>query len=306
MPDSALTGYSYRTIIHPDDYQGHVVSTIIKHDSVATRKRGVLYIHGFNDYFFQKALGDSVVSHDWNFRAIDLRRYGRSLRDGNKRYSVRNLTEYFADIDSAIVDMNISGIDTVVILAHSTGGLIASYYLNNNSPTTVKGLILNSPFLDWNMTGVKKNVIVPVVSFIGSIFPNIMISQGNDSSYGKSLHADYDGEWIFDTNKKLLVSPPVSSGWIHAISSAQHELNKHADIKVPILLLHSDKSVNSDAAGHGDAVLNVNDISQRGLRLGPQVTEVSINGGLHDLILSKPEIRATVYHIIFEWLDNNI
>ncbi len=302
-PDSMLTGYSFRSVIHPDDYQGPVVSTIIRHDSVVPRNRGILYIHGFNDYFFQKELGDSVTAHDWNFRAVDLRRYGRSLRTGMKRYQTRDLTEYFPDIDSAIVDMGHAGIDTIVILAHSTGGLIASLYMNGSPPDQIDGLILNSPFLDWNMNGFTRRILIPIVSCIGSHFPDIPIRQDSDSSYSESLLASHNGEWHFDTDKKLMVSPSVTSGWIHAINEAQKELHHHSDITVPILLMHSSQSVGGAQASQGDAVLNVRHISKWGRRLGPDVTEVTVRNGLHDLILSKPEIRAAVYSSMFSWLD---
>jgi len=269
------------------------------------RHRGILYIHGFNDYFFQGALGDSIVAHDWNFRAVDLRRYGRSLRPGVKRYQARSLEEYFPDIDSAIVDMTNAGIDTVVILAHSTGGLIASLYMNRQTHDRVTGLILNSPFLAWNMNGFTRKVLIPVISCLGAHFPNISISQDSSSDYAESLLSSHNGEWDFDTNKKLMVSPAVSSGWIHAIQEGQQELHNHSDIKVPILLMHSSVSVDGKHAPDGDAVLNVKDISRYGRRLGPDVTEVTIPAGLHDLVLSKPAIRAMVYASIFRWLDNH-
>lgn len=303
MPDSLLARYSCLTVSHPDDYQGEVVSTIIRHDSIAPRGRGILYIHGFNDYFFQGALGDSIVNHDWNFRAVDLRRYGRSLRPGMKRYQARDLTEYFPDIDSAIVEMNQAGMDTIVILAHSTGGLIASLYMNSTPPANVYGLMLNSPFLDWNMNGFTRKVLIPIVSCLGSHFPNIPVKQDSSTSYSESLLASHNGEWEFDTDKKLMISPSVTSGWIHAIQEGQKELHSHSDIKVPILLMHSSRSVDGAHASEGDAVLDVGHISKWGCQLGPDVTEVTIPEGLHDLILSKPAVRAAVYEAMFRWLD---
>ncbi len=304
LPDSLLAHYSYHTVKQPDDYQGSVISTIIKHDSIVPGRRGAIYIHGFNDYFFQGALGDSMVAHGWNFRAVDLRRYGRSLKPGMKRYQVRNLNEYFPDIDSAVVELSRAGIDTILMIGHSTGGLIASLYMNGDPSSNIKGLILNSPFLSWNMGSFTRNFLIPAVSCLGSRFPNIKISQGNDPSYGQSLYKEYNGEWEFDTTKKLLISPPVTSGWIHAIEEAQNFLHKHSNITVPILLMHSDRSVGSKNVSSGDAVLNVNDISKWGRKLGPNVTEVTVPGGLHDLILSSPAIRKAVYNSIFKWLHN--
>ena len=52
-----------RTVKMSDDYDGEVVSTIIKrihHPDSVKSKSAVLYLHGYNDYFFQKELGDKV------------------------------------------------------------------------------------------------------------------------------------------------------------------------------------------------------------------------------------------------------
>ncbi|MDE6801394.1 MAG: alpha/beta hydrolase [Muribaculaceae bacterium] len=295
-------GYISRTVNQPDDYSGRVISTIIARDTLVAGGKGVLYIHGFNDYFFQAALGDSIVAHGWNFRAVDLRKYGRSLLEGQKRYQIRNINEYYPDIDSALVDMSSAGIDTIVIMAHSTGGLVASMYLNKVAAPDVYGLILNSPFLEWNMNGFMRKVAVPVVGFLGSIFPNMKINQGVSTAYSHSLLRQYGGQWDYDTTKKLIVSPAVSAGWIHAIESAQNWLHKHSDIRVPILLMHSLNSVDGSEASQGDAVLNVEHISQLGKHLGPDVEEVTINGGLHDLILSAPAARDSAYRAIFTFL----
>ena len=73
--------------------------------------------------------------------------------------------------------------------------------------------------------------------------------------------------------------------------------------------MHSDNSVSgscwSEAFNHGDAVLDVDDISKYGKRLGDDVTEVTVAGGLHDLILSKPEVRLFVYWRMFAWFESN-
>src|SRR5690606_16120796 len=42
----------------------------------------VLYVHGWSDYFFQRQLAEFWTSRGASFYALDLRKYGRSLRDG--------------------------------------------------------------------------------------------------------------------------------------------------------------------------------------------------------------------------------
>jgi alpha-beta hydrolase superfamily lysophospholipase len=91
------------------------------------------------------------------------------------------------------------------------------------------------------------------------------------------------------------------------ISQAQKKLRKNSNIAVPILLMHSAISVTgskwTELHQKGDAVLNVDDISTIGNTLGNDVTEVSVYGGLHDLVLSSPKVREKVYNSIFEWLQ---
>jgi alpha-beta hydrolase superfamily lysophospholipase len=73
--------------------------------------------------------------------------------------------------------------------------------------------------------------------------------------------------------------------------------------------MHSSKSVSGDSWNpehqNGDGVLNVDHISKYGNKLGGDVTEFTIDGGLHDLILSKPEVRENAYAQIFNWLKTN-
>ena len=101
--------------------------------------------------------------------------------------------------------------------------------------------------------------------------------------------------------------PDVNAGWIHAIDSAQKVLRK-GGIKIPVLLMHSDKSAHHGdgpkAYSSGDGVLDVRLVAKAGRRLGGDVTEVTIEGGLHDLVLSRAEVREKVYNTIFEWLKN--
>ncbi len=299
-------GYQNTTIEQADDYSGKVVMTIVRKLSLPNVKTAVLYIHGFNDYFFQREMGDRFVDSCYNFYAVDLRKYGRSLREGQRPYEARNIKEYYADIDSAMSVINEDGNDNVIMVAHSTGGLIATSYLNECGAHEIRGLILNSPFLEWNMNGFMRKVILPTVSFIGSIIPKLAISQGDGTGYAESLLKEYHGEWTFDTEWKTIHPRKVTAGWIRCISRAQKNIKKKSAIKVPILLMHSDNSVSgskwTEDFQNGDAVLNVNDISKYGTHLGNNVEEVTIAEGMHDLVLSKCEVREQVYKTMFDWL----
>ena len=308
MPDRLGDGYEMRYVNQPDDYSGKVRSTVIRKLSKCGGHRGVLYVHGFNDYFFQKEMGDRFVDSCYNFYAVDLRKYGRSLMERQKAFQVRDMKEYFADIDSAVNCMKRDGIDEIVLMGHSTGGLTTSLYMNDNPPSEIKALILNSPFLDWNQSKFQERVLIPAVDCIGNLFPGIAISQGDSRAYSESLLKRYGGEWEYDTSLKLEVSPDVDTGRIRAIDMAQAVIQNDPFIKVPVLLMHSDRSAkagdSADVYSESDAVLDVEDISRYGKRLGPLVTEITVRGGLHDLVLSKPEVRNALYDYMFRWLGN--
>lgn len=306
-PDVLGDGYEMRYVDQPDDYSGKVRCTIVRKLSDCSSGKGVLYVHGFNDYFFQAEMGDRFVDSCYNFYAVDLRKYGRSIIAGQKMFQVRDMKEYFADIDSALAQMKRDGNREIVLMGHSTGGLTTSLYMNENPDTLIRALILNSPFLDWNQTKFQEKFLIPMVRGVARLFPDVSIPQGGGDHYARSLLADYGGEWHYDTLWKLTVSPNVDSGWIRAIDAAQSVIQDDPDIRVPILLMHSDRSFkNGDPDSMylcTDAVLDVEDISKYGRRLGPVVTEVTVYGGLHDLVLSGKGVREPLYDYIFKWLD---
>ncbi len=299
-------GYEMRYVDQGTDYSGTVRSTIVRKDSDCGRRNGILYVHGYNDYFFQKEMGDRFVDSCINFYAVDLRKYGRSIMPGQKKFQARDLHEYFADIDSALAQMHADGIDDIVLMGHSTDGLITSLYMNEHPDSAIRGLILNSPFLDWNFSGFMRKVAIPAFGSLGKLFPNLSISQGDGTGYAESLLKDYHGEWDYNQDWKVVHPEKVDASWTRAISSAQKELKKGGKIDVPILLMHSSGSVSGDKwtpeFQKNDAVLNVKDISRIGRGLGQDVTEDTVTDGLHDLMLSAPPVREKAYDDMFRWI----
>ncbi len=309
-PDRLGEGFEARQLAMPDDYSGRVVTTLVRCESRCDTHKAILYVHGYNDYFFQKDMAQTFADSCFNFYAVDLRKYGRSLLAGQTPFEVRDLQEYFADIDTALSVMREEGNTEIVLMAHSTGGLITSLYCEaHRDDLPVQGLILNSPFLDMNMNGFYEKVLVPVVSAWGRWFKHTKISQGNSTAYAESLLKDCHGEWEYDTDLKFKVSPPVSAAWLRAIHRGHKQVHKGLHIPCPILLMYSSQSVQGDewtpAHQSGDAVLDVKDIARYGRELGPHVTEFEVPEGLHDLVLSKPSSRAAVYAEMFRWLRLN-
>ena len=63
--------------------------------------RALLYVHGWNDYFFQTHLADYWNRRGFDFYAIDLRRYGRNLRPGLFAGYITSLDDYASELDEA-------------------------------------------------------------------------------------------------------------------------------------------------------------------------------------------------------------
>ena len=313
-PDILGQGYEARTVKQAPDADGPAVSTIIRRVLPDTLpcgepRRGLLYIHGFNDYFFNPEIGIECNRHGYDFYAVDLRRYGRSILPGQRPFDIRSLRDYFPDIDSALVEMRHSGVLETILMGHSTGGLITALFCSENPAAPVDLLVLNSPFLDWNL-GWEEH-LVPLVAMWGALFPGTDIPQGKSTAYAKSLLRQYHGEWDYRTDWKLPQSPDVTAGWVRAIDRAQHALRGgKAHIRIPILLMYSSRSVDtpqwSPEHNRADGVLDVRDIRRYGLMLGPDVTPVRVVGGLHDLLLSDGPLRRLLYARIFDWCSRRL
>lgn len=307
-----LEGYEARYVNHGKSFDGPCRSTIIR--KLCGRpdvKRAYLYIHGFNDYFFQKEMGDRFVDSGYNFYAVDLRRYGRSLQPWQYPFNVRHQSEYFEDIDSAIAQIRRDGNVDITLSGHSTGGLTVAYYgAVKGKEIEVDRIVTNSPFLEWNFSPVVRNVGTPVIGFLSKIFPNAKIKQEQCDGYAYSLLKQYHGEWEYNTDWKMIYSPPVTYSWIGSINNAQSELMRHAaDISVPVLVMHSSRKISgcnwNPEFMTGDCVLNPFELQKRGEKLGHEPQVCAIDSGLHDLILSLPRYRQAAYDTIFSFLSRH-
>ncbi len=299
-PDILGEGFEQMTL----DLGNNAPATLVRATPRLDNDSAILYLHGFNDYFFQREMAQRFIDRGYNFYALDLHNYGRSLRPNQTPFEVSDISDYFPDIDLALATMRAEGMNSITIMAHSTGGLIASLYCASSD--NIAALILNSPFFDMNLDPFTESILLPIVATIGRWFPALVISDDPTTAYFESLHKDHHGEWDYDTTLKFKNSPPITAGWLRAIHNAQTRLQKGLDIKIPILLIYSDKSLVdpewSTAHQSADTVLDVEDIAHYGATLGNNVTHAIIENGMHDIILSGYDAREHAYKTIFEWL----
>lgn len=300
--------YEQRTIDLGRDDEGPVVATLVRRRAQVPTRRAVLYVHGFVDYFFQTHVADFYVDQGWDFYAIDLRKYGRSLLTHQTPNFCRSLTEYFPELDEAArIIRDEDDHDVLLVNGHSTGGLITPLWTHARRTTgIIDGLFLNSPFFDFNAAWVLRRPTLATIARLGRTWPYRVIPLGLNPVYGHSLHADHKGEWRFDLAWKPIGGFGVRAGWLHAIQQGQRLLRSGLDIQVPVLVASSAASFRggrwSDLAHSSDAVLDVSHMWRWAPRLGRRVTLLRFEGALHDITLSRPPVREQVFSEMARWM----
>ena len=300
------TDFDYQTIQLSPDYEGKVTATLISSKFNAGDRESVLYLHGYIDYFFHPHVCEKFIKNNFDFYALDLRKYGRSILEHQRLNFCLDIEEYFEEISIAIRQINKTGNSPIHLLGHSTGGLIASNYMNHGKEvSSIKSLILNSPFLDFNQPDFAKKATFLTAKIASTILPYSYINGALSPAYAQSIHKDHYGEWDFNPDWKPIKGFPTYFKWIVAISRAQNKLLE-SNIEVPVLVMHSSRSRSistfSQEAMSSDIVLNIEDIKRIGSKLGKRVTLMDIDNALHDVFLSPKKVREAAFNEMFAWL----
>jgi alpha-beta hydrolase superfamily lysophospholipase len=284
QPDRLLAGFEVLELPFPDDYDGPVVATLVRLPGGEARKGAVLYVHGYTDYFFQGHMAERFAAEGYAFHALDLRKHGRSLRPHQHANFCKSVAEYYADITAAI-----RAIGAPVLLAgHSTGGLVCSLYAHEGElRDQVDALWLNSAFFDWRVPDWKRPQL-HLAAAIGRFYPFVKNPEPMPRGYTESLLL----EWQFELSLKPLDGFPIYYGWIGAIADAHAKVHRGLAIRCPVLSMHSDEA---------DVVLDWRHIARYSRGLGEDVAVLAFPGALHDLVLSRREIREEVFTQLFAW-----
>ena len=301
--------YTAERIELPEDDEGAVEATLVRRPADGPVTRGaVLHVHGFADYFFQTEYAEWWAARGHDFYAVDLRKYGRSMRPHHTPNYVTDLREHFAELDEAwsrVVGRD--GHRRVVLSAHSTGGLVMSLWAHHRQHAEVAGAVLNAPWLDLHASLLMRTVGTAVLDRVGAHLPRRVVPRRSTGLYARTLHRDHDGEWEFDLEWKPLMSWPVYAGWLRAVRRGHAELHRGLDLRFPVLVLSSATSSSplemSEDAHSSDIVLDVDQIRRWAPQLGSHVTIVAVPGARHDVVLSRPAVRAQVYAELDRWAE---
>lgn len=306
-PDAVLPQFEVTTVEFPAAGDGALVATILRRTGVEPSRRAFVYVHGFVDYFFHEHVAQVVIDAGFDFYAVDLRRYGRSLRASNRPNYCTDLTQYFDELTQAIdIAMREGGHDDVVLYGHSTGGLLTALYASTGERrSNISSLVLNSPFFAFAMTAVQR-LKKPVAVVVGRFAPWLNDARAISPHYGESLHVSARGEWNYDLRWKPINGFPAYFGWVRAIELAQRQLRGGLSIACPVLVLHSDASGGGkqwdDSFYTRDIVLDVNDMRRDSACLGNHITRTEIPGAVHDVMLSRQPAREQALDVLRDWL----
>ena len=194
------------------------------------------------------------------------------------------------------------------MLGHSTGGLILSLWADRH-PGAADALILNSPWLELQLTGVARKALAGVVGLRAKFTPHdLALPQLDMGFYAQAQSLTCDDTEIAGINYEWRPqrSPQVRAGWLNAVLAGHQLVSERLDVGIAVCVLLSARSQFGiqwdDAMLAADTVLEVEGVARSSLLLGSEVTVHRIDGALHDVFLSQAEARAEAFVRMENWL----
>ena len=319
VPDFLGAGYSSLTIPLDDDDEGEVVTTLIRlAPTIEAPRFAMLAIHGWNDYFYQRELAEAVTKEGGAFFAVDLRKYGRSLREWQTFGYIEDLAEYDDEIHACfdVIHDELGLTIPIILYGHSTGGLTAALWADRH-PGAIAGLVLNSPWLEYQGSTGTRQAGAPVIDLLKWTSPTFVLPMGESDFYQRALTAwneegadvvpghegtddpFWQGGWHPDPAFRTGTGAPVRPGWLAAILAGHARIAEGLTIECPVLVLTSARSFSSDEWHEdfraADSVLDVKQLWKRVPALGDHVTLVKLDGAIHDVTFSRREVRNKAF-----------
>lgn len=304
VPD-ILDGFSRRTIRLGEDDEGPLSATLVRYD--AAKGHPVLYIHGWSDYFYNTELAMAAADHGYKLYALDLRKYGRSMRNGQSPGYVEDLAEYDDEIGSALAIIKLAHPDRLpAIIAHSTGGLVASLWAHRH-PQQISTLVLNAPWLTLQGNAWLRGFANTVADPLWRNRPERRVLLPKVDFFYRSLSATEHGEWVLHPLWRPRYSFDIQGGWLSAILDGQAQVRQGLAIEVPVLVLISTRTYFSARYSHkmqtADSVIDVHDTARQAVDLGNSVMVHKIPDALHDVYASAKPVRQQAFDATYAWLD---
>ena len=311
-PDILGAPFEQVTLPLGTDAEGEVMATLVRSRPRAAALKpladvDVLYVHGWSDYFFQKDLARFWNRLGARFYALDLRKYGRSLRPGQTPGYIANLEDYDADIAAALDAMRERGhgpARRLALMGHSTGGLTLSLWAARH-PRAAAAVVLNSPWLELQTGAIGRQAIAPLVAARARFDPlgtHPVVDLGFYTRAQRELGTLPDSPDGWRPERGF----PTHPGWLAAVMAGHRTIAAGVDIDAPVLTLlstgYSSPLQWVPAMTATDSVLVVDDIARAATRLGRRVGIQRIPDAIHDVFLSGPAARTAAYAALEAWL----
>lgn len=284
----------------------------------------VLQVHGWSDYFFQEHEARWWAEAGARFFALDLRKYGRSLREGQTPGQVNDLADYDAEIELALAAMSHgppppegAGIRgrgfakgrkrrPLILVGHSAGGLALALWAHRH-PGRAAALILNSPWLEFQGNRFVRRALDAGLNLSDRVTHQRILTVPEINNYFRSISRELDGEWAVDERLRPPFGFDIPLSWIGAIFAGHHQVAAGLDLSIPVLVLISRRSTLRARWGEdmksSDIVLSVDYVARRSPSLGSLVTIARIDGAIHEVFLSRKPVREAAWRTVRRWLE---
>lgn len=290
-----------------------------------SQRPALLLVHGMTDYFFQDHVARFFHDHGYAVYALDMRKCGRSWREGQTWHHVTDQEFYDTDITVATTLIT-NAHPSVTLFGHSTGGLDVTMWAARlrrasvdmpEGPeaklySKVAGVVLNSPWFGLQFDALTTFVATNIFPTLGKFAPSMRLPAGINPLYGKSLHASEQGEWDYNLELKPLSPRPKFVPWLNGVVRSIREFQTGSyRTGVPTLLLCSDKhsfkkGKLSEATYTSDVILKPSQMREHATKADPNVDVVVLKDAVHDVFLSRRPVREHALHTTLQWLDENV
>jgi pimeloyl-ACP methyl ester carboxylesterase len=236
----------------------------------------VLYLPGNNDYFYQRAFGDAIVSRGYRFLALSFPGHGFTTTVDDLGFSgFSPEQDVLGYIDQ--VCQRYDAVALHALVGHSIGALVAARYAQS-SPRDIGQLVLHSPFTSWDSETRRQ------VEAADDDWPGDGVVQAGGSPNMASMV-----EWNklpFNPSLKDMLVPRLELQWVRVVDKWQTELGSPASgcVRCPVTVFVACSSGQRGTWAPGaDTVLDVGLTVAACKKNLPGCTVVRVHGSSHTL-----------------------
>lgn len=338
LPDILGAGFTAKSLALPRDDEGELSATLVRYLPAddpqvipgTTQKPGFtfLYLHGWNDYFFQREMARHIALAGGQFFALDLSKYGRSWRAWQTFGWTDNLLSYDLDLGAAIEEINVLNPDLPFVLSgHSTGGLIASYWAKRHRDQ-LDSLVLTAPWIEMPKGVVQRKGVFTVGRLLGRKYAKRPMPGPEDPGTYQSSNTGWDtavdgklpvelqawkddpaiSGWPLVPQWKGTSNAVIRLGWLGAIAAAQNQILDSKPLQVPTFFVTSTQSYFGKRCRknmYADSVLNVETLGESAWRISNHLCLQRLCGK-HDPTLSLPPHRQVFWAQLHQWMSSYV